>query len=380
MGWDEILEGGLAPDATVMSWRGKEGGIKAVKSGHQAIMTPGEFCYFDSYQANPDTQPEAIGGFLPIEKVYSYNPVPDTLSADKAGRILGVQANLWVEYVPTTEHVEHMVWPRLIALSEVAWTNTENKDWDNFKVRVNRAIPFLEEKGFTPFTLSDEVAFAHNIHATEKTIEVTLSTEKAPAEIRYTTDNTKPNTASMLYSEPIIVNDSTIITAQVFVENKAIGKPISQRYDYHRAIGKQITYNIPINKYYAADGEKALIDGLVGGLAHGDGRWQGFVNSGMDVTIDMGQKMPLKYINGRFMQSIGPQIWYPKEVVVSVSDDNKEFTEVAHIQNKVSMDEPGTLFQNFGWQGGIEARFIRYQALPNSSKGGWVFVDEIVVW
>lgn len=380
LGWDEILEGGLAPDATVMSWRGKEGGIKAVKSGHQAIMTPGEFCYFDTYQANPDTQPEAIGGFLPIEKVYSYNPVPDTLSADEAGRILGVQANLWVEYIPTTEHVEHMIWPRLIALSEVAWTNTKNKDWDNFKVRVKRAIPFLEKKGYTPFTLSDEVAFAHNIHAAKKAIEVTLSTEKAPAEIRYTTDNTTPNTASLLYSKPLIVSDSTIITAQVFVDNQAIGKPVSRRFDYHRAIGKDITYNIPINKYYPAGGENALIDGLVGGLTHGDGRWQGFVTNGMDVTIDMGEEMSLKYINSRFMQNKGAEIWFPKEVVISVSDDNNEFREIDRIQNSVSANEPGTLFQNFGWHGAIDTRYIRYQALPNSSKGGWVFVDEVAVW
>ncbi len=380
LGWDEILEGGLAPDATVMSWRGKEGGIKAVKSGHQAIMTPGEFCYFDSYQANPDTQPEAIGGFLPIEKVYLYNPIPDTLSTDEASRILGVQANLWVEYIPTTEHVEHMVWPRLIALAEVAWTKPENKNWDNFKLRVNRAIPFLEKKGFIPFTLSNEVAFSHEIQEAKKGIEITLSTEKAPAAIRYTTDNTDPNSASLLYNEPLIVSDSTIITAQIFVDNKAIGKPISRRFDYHRAIGKEITYNISMNQYYPAGGEKALIDGLVGGLAHGDGRWQGFVAKGMDVTIDMGEQMPLKYINGRFMQSVGPQIWYPKGVVISVSDDNKEFTEVAHIQNEVSMDEPGTLFQNFGWQGAINARYIRYQALPNDTRGGWVFLDEIVVW
>ncbi|HHW80756.1 MAG TPA: family 20 glycosylhydrolase, partial [Bacteroidales bacterium] len=199
LGWDEILEGGLAPDATVMSWRGKEGGIRAVKSGHQAIMTPGEFCYFDSYQANPDTQPEAIGGFLPLEKVYSYNPVPDTLTATEAHRILGVQANLWTEYVPTKEHVEHMIWPRLIALSEVAWTQPQHKDWDNFKLRANNAIEVLQRKGYNPFILSDEVAFAHDLDSDNEAIIVSLSTEKAPAEIRYTRDKSTPTRASYLY-------------------------------------------------------------------------------------------------------------------------------------------------------------------------------------
>lgn len=127
LGWDEILQGGLAPNATVMSWRGEQGGIDAVLSGHHAIMTPGEYCYFDSYQDAPYSQPEAIGGYLPLEKVYSYNPVPDSISADKQDFILGVQANLWAEYIPTDEHMEYMLYPRAIALSEVAWTAPEKK-------------------------------------------------------------------------------------------------------------------------------------------------------------------------------------------------------------------------------------------------------------
>ena len=380
LGWDEILEGGLAPDATVMSWRGKEGGIKAVKNGHQAIMTPGEFCYFDSYQANPDTEPEAIGGFLPLEKVYSYNPVPDTLTNSEARRILGVQANLWAEYVSTTDHVEHMVWPRLLALSEVAWTQPEKKDWDNFKVRANNSIPVIRKKGYNAFTLSDEVAFSHDMNAEKKAIIVDLSTEKAPAEIRYTTDNSNPTVGSYLYKEPFAVTDSSQITAQIFVDGQAIGQPITRRFDYHHAIGKGITYNIPINPYYPAGGEDALIDGRKGGLAHGDGRWQGSTTR-VDVIIDMGKKSDLKQINGRFMQSIGPRIWFPEEVVISLSDDNQTFIEVTRIKNTISREKPGTIFETFGWQGATDARYIRFEAMPINVKGGaWVFLDEIVVW
>lgn len=380
LGWDEILEGGLAPDATVMSWRGKEGGIKAVKSGHQAVMTPGEFCYLDSYQANPDTQPEAIGGFLPLEKVYSYNPVPDTLTAREAHRILGVQANLWTEYVPTEAHAEHMIWPRLIALSEVAWTNPELKDWDNFKVRANEAIEVLQHKGYNPFTLSGEVAFEHKVDAEEKAIVVSLSTEKAPAEIRYTTDGSNPSRASYLYIEPIAVKDSLNITAQPFQNDEVIGSPVSRQFDYHRAIGKKISYNIPINEYYPAGGEDALIDGLNGGLSHGDGRWQGFTTA-VDVTIDMGEVTTLSSINARFMQSIGPHIWFPEYVKISVSDDNEEFTVLTNERNTISRKKPGTIFENFGWQGNVEARYIRYQAPAIEIEGGaWVFIDEITVW
>ena len=380
LGWDEILEGGLAPDATVMSWRGKEGGIKAVKSGHQAIMTPGEFCYFDSYQANPDTQPEAIGGFLPLEKVYSYNPIPDSLTASEAHRIIGVQANLWVEYVPTTSHAEHMIWPRLIALSEVAWTQPDKKDWDNFKVRANNAIEVLQRKGYTPFTLSDEVAFSHDLDEEKELIIVSLSTEKAPAEIRYTKDGSNPSRASYLYKEPIAVEDSLHITAQLFQNGEAIGKPVSRRFDYHHGIGKEITYNIPINQYYPAGGQNALIDGRNGGLSHGDGRWQGFT-SAVDVTIDMGKVTPLNSINARFMQSIGPHIWFPEYVKISVSDDNENFTTIKDAKNTISRDKPGTIFETFGWQGNVEARYIRYEAPAIDVEGGaWVFVDEITIW
>ena len=201
LGWDEILQGGLAPNATVMSWRGEQGGIDAVLSGHHAIMTPGEYCYFDSYQDAPYSQPEAIGGYLPLEKVYSYNPVPDSISADKQDFILGVQANLWAEYIPTDEHMEYMLYPRAIALSEVAWTAPEKKSWDSFHERILKIIPVLKEKGYNTFDYAKEIG------------------------------NRKE------YSQPV----------------------------EHLALGKKVTFNIPYWPNYPANGEKTLTDGLRGG-------------------------------------------------------------------------------------------------------------------
>lgn len=380
LGWDEILEGGLAPEATVMSWRGESGGILAARSGHDAIMTPGEFMYFDSYQANPGTQPEAIGGFLPLEKVYGYNPVPESLTPQEATHILGVQSNLWTEYIGTEKQADYMLYPRVLALSEVAWTNTENKDWNDFKRRANQKIPYLQSKEINTFTLSDEVAFEHHVDTVAKAIQVSLSTEKYGVDIRYTTTGAAPDATSPMYGNSILVRDSATITAQLFEKNKAIGKSISQRFDYHWGIGKKVIYTIPINQYYPAAGEKSLIDGQTGGLSHGDGRWQGFMTGGMDVTIDMGRKTSLKYITARFMQSPGPWIYFPKEVVVSVSDDNKTFTELTRVLTPYDTKTPGTVFHHFGWSGSTNARYIRYQALANGIKGGWVFLDEIVVW
>ena len=138
IGWDEILEGGLSPNATVMSWRGIEGGIAAAKQGHDAIMTPGSHCYFDHYQANPDFEPLAIGGLTTLEKVYSYEPIPVELNAQEAKHILGAQANVWTEYMATPEQVEYMILPRMLALAEVNWTNPKNKDWETFQVRLQK--------------------------------------------------------------------------------------------------------------------------------------------------------------------------------------------------------------------------------------------------
>jgi hexosaminidase len=136
IGWDEILEGGLSPNATVMSWRGTEGGIAAARQNHDAIMTPGGFCYLDHYQADAKTQPIAFGGFTTMEKSYSYEPTPDSLNAEQAKHIIGVQGNLWSEYILSPEYAEYMVWPRGIALAEVGWTAKNRKNIDDFKQRL----------------------------------------------------------------------------------------------------------------------------------------------------------------------------------------------------------------------------------------------------
>jgi len=148
IGWDEILEGGLAPNATVMSWRGTEGGIDAAKQNHDAIMSPGSHCYFDHYQSKAKTEPLAIGGFLPLDKVYSYEPVPEALSPEEAKHILGAQANVWTEYMETPDYVEYMVLPRMAALSEVNWTEKEKKDWELFKVKINEHYLFYKKLGY----------------------------------------------------------------------------------------------------------------------------------------------------------------------------------------------------------------------------------------
>jgi hexosaminidase len=141
IGWDEILEGGLAPNAVVMSWRGMDGGINAAKQNHDVIMTPVGYCYFDYYQGKPESEPIAIGGYMTVEKVYSFEPTPAELSREQKNRILGAQGNVWTEYMVDSKKVEYMVFPRICALAEVLWTPPENKNYDNFK---NRLIQHFE--------------------------------------------------------------------------------------------------------------------------------------------------------------------------------------------------------------------------------------------
>lgn len=315
LGWDEILQGGLAPNATVMSWRGEQGGIDAVKSGHQAIMTPGSYCYIDSYQDAPYSQPEAIGGYLPLEKVYSYNPVPASLTSDEAKLIYGVQANLWTEYIETDEHCEYMIYPRILALAEVAWSASERKSWTDFRPRALKAVAYLQSKGYHPFDLKKEIG-------------------------------NRPEAA----------------------------QPVQ-----HLALGKTVKYNAPYNSSYPAQGDKTLTDGIRGSWTYSDGAWQGFISRDrLDITIDMGKSTDLHSIGADFMQVVGPEVFLPVEVIISVSEDGENFTELSRQTHEVVKSD-AVVFKNYAWNGNAKGRYVRYQARAGEEFGGWVFTDEIVV-
>lgn len=315
LGWDEILQGGLAPNATVMSWRGEQGGIAAVKSGHQAIMTPGSHCYIDSYQDAPYSQPEAIGGYLPLEKVYSYNPIPASLTPDEAKLIYGVQANLWAEYIQTDEHCEFMIYPRILALAEVAWSAPERKSWTDFRPRALKAVGYLQSKGYHPFDLKKEIG-------------------------------NRPEAA----------------------------QPVQ-----HLALGKTVKYNAPYNSSYPAQGDKTLTDGIRGSWTYSDGAWQGFISRDrLDVTIDMGESTDLHLIGADFMQVVGPEVFLPVEVIISVSEDGENFTELSRQTHEVVKSD-AVVFKNYAWNGNAKGRYVRYQARAGEEFGGWVFTDEIVV-
>lgn len=215
IGWDEILEGGLAPNATVMSWRGEGGGIEAAKQKHDVIMSPNTYLYFDYYQSKDvEQEPEAIGGYLPLERVYSYEPMPASLTPEEQKYIKGVQANLWTEYIPTFSQVEYMELPRMAALADIQWTNPEHKDYQDFLQRLVRMVKIYDVYQYNYAKHVFDVTARFEPNAETGTVDVTLSTvDNCP--VYYTLDGTDPTTASQLYTEPVKIN--TIVRLRLWL-------------------------------------------------------------------------------------------------------------------------------------------------------------------
>ena len=378
IGWDEILEGGLAPEATVMSWRGEEGGIKSARMGHDVVMTPGGYMYFDFYQADPKTQPYAIGGYTPIKRAYSYNPVPmDSLTAEESKHILGVQANTWTEYIKDEKHLEYMMFPRALAVAEIGWTPQEDRSWEDFKPRMNANIPVLQRMGIHTFTLSDEIETTMEVDALRREIKVMLDAEKYPAEIRYTTDGSIPTASSRVYDGPIVVKDSADIKAAIFRDGQLQGTPTEKKVDYHRGINKPIHYNSKLYSGYMAGGMNALLDGYRGGLTYLDGRWQGYLND-LDCVVDMGEVTDIHKVSSRFMQLIGPGVYQPGEVELLTSEDRESYISQGVIPTTISNTDKDLSFQEYTFNGDWKARYIRIKA--KEANKGFIFTDEIVIW
>ena len=378
IGWDEILQGGLAPEATVMSWRGEDGGIRAARMGHDVVMTPGNYMYLDFYQADPKTQPYAIGGYTPVKKVYSYNPVPvDSLTIDEQKHILGVQGNTWTEYIQTPEHLEYMMFPRALAVAEIGWTPQSLRTWESFKPRLNAHIPRLQAMDIHCFTLSDELEVTMAVDTVEKQISVLLDAEKYPAEIRYTTDGTTPTAASALYEGSIVVKDSAHIVAAIFRDGQLQGTPTEKAVDYHRGINRPIHYYNRLYSGYMAGGMNALLDGYRGGLTYLDGRWQGYLDN-LDCAVDMGEVTDLHKVSVRFMQLIGPGVFQPGQVELLTSDDGEHYTSCGVVSTTIAPDNPDLAFQTYTFQGEWKARYVRIKAAR--VQGGFIFADEIVIW
>ncbi|WP_316821833.1 family 20 glycosylhydrolase [Pedobacter gandavensis] len=378
IGWDEILEGGLAPDATVMSWRGEKGGIEAANSGHDVIMTPGSHLYLDSYQTNPIGQPEAIGGYLPLKKVYSYQPIPAEIDPAKQKHVLGVQANVWAEYMNTSNQVDYMVFPRAIALSEVAWTPVAGKNWEDFQFRLQKHYRLLQQFNVNYYPPSNELSILSKFNMANKVAELTINSEQFQPEIRYTTDGSTPSVQSPLYTHGISLTQTGIVKAVIFKEQVPAGKIQELEIDLHKAIGKKVIYNHQYSSNYPAQKELSLVNGQTGDLTYGDGQWQGFLGD-LDITIDMENQEALQQLKMRYMQLIGPGVYMPANVKIALSNDGINFKPFAQVNNDVPYTDAALRFKTFVFDlKGNTARYIRITA--KNEKKGFMFTDEVVVY
>ena len=387
IGWDEILEGDVAPNATVMSWRGSAGGIKAAQLGHDVIMTPNDYCYFDYYQSE-DTrhEPFAIGGFVPLEKVYSLNPTA-SLTEEQAKHILGTQANLWTEYIPTSEQVEYMVLPRMAALAEVQWTQPEKKDFKDFTKRLARLMKFYQRDGFNYAKHVFDLKVDFTPDVTKKAVVVTLSTiDDAP--IYYTLDGTEPTTASLKYTEPVSITETADFQA-VVIRPEGKSKVVNKKISFNKATYCPIELTFQPSEKYKFGGAITLVDGMKGNDSYATGAWLGFVGGDVEAIIDLGQESEIKQVATNAIVDMSAWIMGSTGLVVSISDDNKEFREVAakDIPAETNIDKKGVENYEITFDP-VKARYVkvvikRSPALPKGhageGKAAYMFIDEIEV-
>ena len=379
IGWDEILEGGLAPNATVMSWRGISGAVTAAKQHHDVILTPGSHCYFDHYQSTKENEPTAIGGFLPLEKVYSFNPIPKELTKKEAKYVLGAQGNVWTEYMQTSKHVEYMAFPRMIALSEVVWSDSKNKNFENFRERLEIYQKRLDVR---------DVNYANHLYEVSGTSEIkegnsylTLKTSSKNKKIRFTTDGSTPNNSSTIYNSPIKIDKNTIIKAASFDKEKQVSSVFEQKISLHKAVGKTIKLSVKPHAKYNAGGKNALINGINGSNKRfGDKEWLGFNGEDVKITIDLGKATEINKITTRFHNGKGQWIYAPSQVIVSFPGNN-DFLPIeveASDELMVNLNLSTKITSQF-----VKIKVVNYGVIPDGRQGAghkaWTFIDEIII-
>ena len=388
IGWDEILEGELAPNATVHSWRGVGGGLEAAKQGHDCIMSPNTYMYFDYYQTkHTDTEPLAIGGYVPLEMVYSYEPLHPSLTPEQQKHIIGVQANLWTEYITSYRHVEYMELPRMAALCEVQWCNPATKNLDDFKQRLLPMVAMYDVKGYN---------YAHHIFDIEGTITtdtvknavvVTLRTiDDAP--IHYTLDGSEPTSSSARYKTPVAITGTSVFKAKGMGE-RSTQRLFEEHVAFNKATGRPVTLLQPSHRSYTFGGASTLVDGLKGNRNYRTGRWLGFAGNDCELLIDLQQSTQVSTVSLSTCVEKGDWIFDARGFSIAVSKNGDDYTEVYHEQ-RPAMEESDEnhIYTHTITFTPVEARYVKVKVMTEHSIPAWhgargysgfLFIDEIEV-
>lgn len=389
IGWDETLEGGLAPNATVMSWRGEAGGIEAAKQKHNAIMTPNTYLYFDYYQsADIANEPMAIGGYLPIENVYAYEPMPSSLTPEQQKYIIGVQANCWTEYMPTYRQVEYMELPRMAALSEIQWCQPEHKNFDNFMQRLQRLIPVYNVKGYNYARVIYNVHMNLTADTTAHAVVATLTTFD-DADVRYTLDGSEPLPTSAKYTGPVSINKSCTLRAAAF-RGKNRTPEVKETFSFSKSTACPITLKQPSNRAYTYAGAPLLVDGQIGGSTnYKTGRWIGFAGTDLDAVIDLGTAQEISSVSLNTCVEKGDWIFDARGIEILLSTDGTHFTSVAsETYPAMKESDPNKIYTHKLSFNAASARYVQVRVLSEHTIPSWhgghgntgfLFVDELSV-
>ncbi|CCH51709.1 Beta-N-acetylhexosaminidase [Fibrisoma limi BUZ 3] len=389
IGWDEILEGGLSPNAAVMSWRGTRGGIEAARQRHDVVMTPGTFCYFDHYQADPGQEPTAFGGLVPLSLVYSYNPTPTELNAEQAKHILGAQGNVWTEYIQDSAYVEYMVWPRAAALAEVVWTPLAQKDYTDFTRRLATHFKRLDAVGANYARSLYNVTAKTTVTSTGQ-LSVSLSTGVQVPAIRYTTDGSVPSGESPQYTAPIALNKTTTIRAVAFTDSTTMkvpmGRIMQKEYLISKATGKPYTLLAPATK--GRPDRNNLTDGVLGSMGGYELMDVVSFSGNFSAVVDLGQSQPVQSVSVGFVKYTARNLCLPKQIDIAVSDDGQTYRPVGTFKsNAAEGGKRGIIRLPFEFAP-TSARYVRITALNvgrvpaglrNPGKPAQLAVDEIEV-
>jgi hexosaminidase len=377
IGWEEILEGGLTEGATVQSWTGFKGAIKAANEKHNSICSPYSYTYLNSDPKDLD-----------MKTCYSFLPTPKEISSASKKFIIGSEANLWTEFAPQ-ETVDSKLFPRLLALSEVFWTDSKNKNYDEFYSRVQNHYRRLISQKIEYGREGKAISFLLNFNKQEKFFTANFIAEEKNIDLRFTLDGSKPNVNSTLYSKPIMIADNATLKMVGFKLNQPICEPINLVFSRHKALGAEVELKYPCSEKYPGNGKNSLTDGIHGTTDVREGNWQGFEGTDMEAVIDLGKEIEISKISLTCIQDASSWIFFPEKLDFYTSNDKVNFVKSSTIINDYPQKSSETIIKTF--TGGFEKTKCRYIKVfaegikkcpawhPGAGDKAWIFADEIVV-
>lgn len=384
IGWDEILEGVPMDDSVIMSWRGTEGGITAAKMGHDVVMTPTSDMYFDQSQTLASQLEEIpVGGFINVMKVYSYEPLPASLTPEQQKHILGCQANVWCEYMPEERIRQYQMLPRLAALSEVQWTMPERKNYKDFLKRLPKMLSIYDHYGYNYAKHIFDVACSYSVNVEKGSLEVSLST-LGNDPIYYTLDGTSPQTKkAMLYDDtPIVISSPSELKVSVLRNGKFTKEETLFKLDCNKATFKKVNISTTLNIMQAHLPHEILTDGIVGSLRCDDYRWMSCTGR-MSLVLDLGKSESFSRIGWTALNSQSENILVPQNVKVQISEDGKQYCTILDIEKNHEIQAQQSVEYISEEVGEQTARYIKMDfysyKYPDKSSPSWVFLSELTV-